>query len=304
MKTLVRNIILTSFAMYVATANSAVYIAAHPDDVEYLMNKSASTDVSLRAPTVIVLLTAGDATYKGGIGTNIKGVPYYRARLKAHELTVRYWQGLPSAWGGPANPTVPTPTYTTESFDTNIAVAGATPIKVVEKVIMGNVVLYNMNLPDTSLLGLARGTYGFQDSISPVNRYGPDDIKYVLREIIRRNNVGVASVAVNFQDPGADLNPNDHGDHIGAGELVTAALNANTNFNCVSRLQYQGYDLTSNSASLVMTPDQLNVHIGTAGAINSGLVDNGNPSTWDTFHNAFFGRQYWRAGPGGGTCHF
>src|SRR5690606_26621892 len=116
---------------------AAVFIGAHPDDVELFMGRSASVDVYTNNPTVFIVITAGDAGNMASVGPNSKGIPYYRARLRGHEAAVRFWKGLN---GLP----VPATVYSTELVGT----------KNIEKATFGNIVLYNLNLPDGGPVGL------------------------------------------------------------------------------------------------------------------------------------------------------
>lgn len=272
---------------FASPASAALFIAAHPDDIEYLMNKNAANDVKGNYPTVFVLMTAGDAGVGTGLNGNTKGISYYRARLKAHELSVRLWQGL--------DPSVapPLPTYSTS------VIKG----KNIETVKMGNVVMYNLNLPDNgSLPQLSASQIGSVNSISPVNTYTLAQLKDVIREIIRINNPATPMINLNTQDYDQGYNPGDHGDHLATGAIVNAAVTEVPAYNCVHRLFYKGYAVGGHAVTY--SQDELNIHVATIGVMNSGLLDNGNKSTWDSFHNNFFGKLDWRGAAGTGNCAF
>lgn len=271
----------------IGSANAALFIAAHPDDVAYLMNKNAQTDVKNNYPTVFVLLTAGDAQNGTGLANNTKNLPYYRARLKAQEQYVRFWQGL--------NPDIvpPFPTYST-SF-----LRG----KSVETVRMGNVVIYNLNLPDNgSLMQLNTGRILSVTSISPRNTYRLADVKAVIREIIRINNLATPVINLNTHDPDTGWNPGDHPDHVATGAIVNAALRESPAYTCVNRLFYKGYVIGGYAQTF--SDEDLDIHVATIGVLNSALIENGNTSTWDPFHNNFFGKMDFRGIMGTGECNF
>jgi LmbE family N-acetylglucosaminyl deacetylase len=285
-----KRIVIVSIAVITATisqANAALFIAAHPDDVAYLMNKNAQSDVASNYPTVFVVLTAGDASNGTGLGGNTKKIPYYRARLRANEFYVHFWQGLnPNIWA-------PVPQHSVD------VVAG----KYVEAVHMGNVVMYNLNLPDNgSLMQLWTGQIQSVASISPVNTYTLAQVKDVIREIIRINNPATAMINLNIPDPDTSWNPGDHPDHLATGAIVNAAVTEAAPYRCVNRLFYRGYVIGSYSQNY--TPDELSTHAATIGALDSSLVDNGNKSTWDAFHNNFLGKIYFRGILGVGNCAF
>ena len=283
---LVVAIISLLFSLF-NTANAALFIAAHPDDIQLLMNRNAQIDVKSNYPTQIVLLTAGDASHGASLGPNSMGIPYYRARLRAHEMSVRFWQGL--------NPNMapPMPVYSVQT------IWG----KQIETVHMGNVVLYNLNLPDDgTLIRLATDRMAAVRSISPVNTYTLVQLKSVIREIIRINNPATPILNLNTHDPEPFWNPGDHNDHIATGAIVSAAVTELAAWQCVTRYFYKGYSLLHKPA--VYNEEELHIHLATIGALNAGLLNNGNKSTWDAFHNGFAGRMELRGILGRGYCNF
>jgi LmbE family N-acetylglucosaminyl deacetylase len=279
--------VLCLSAALAGTADAALFIAAHPDDIEYLMNRNAQIDVKSKYPTVLVLTTAGDAFSGTQPAGNTKNMPYYRARLNAHERAVRFWQGL--------DPDVPAPlpAYSTEVIEG----------KRIETVTMGNVVLYNLNLPDNgTLLQLSHGEIPSVISISPVNTYTLKQLKDVIRAIIRINNPDTPMINVNTQEPDPAWSPDDHPDHRATGEIVLAALAEVREFHCVNQIFYKGYSVGGYAPTY--SPDELDIHVATIGALNAGLIDNGNKSTWDAFHNQFFGKIDYRVIMGSEDCAF
>jgi LmbE family N-acetylglucosaminyl deacetylase len=286
-KTAMVTSILSLSAVLAGTADAALFIAAHPDDIEYLMNRNAQIDVKSKYPTVLVLMTAGDALSGTEPAGNTKNIPYYRARLNAHERAVRFWQGLDSEVAAPL------PTYSTEVIEG----------KSIETVTMGNVVLYNLNLPDNgTLLQLSHGEIPSVISISPVNTYTLEQLKAVIRGIIRINNPETPIINLNTQDPDPDWSPEDHPDHRATGEIVSAAVTEVPEFNCINQIFYKGYAVGGYAPTY--SPDELEIHVATIGALNAGLIDNGNKSTWDSFHNNFFGKIDYRVTMGSENCAF
>jgi LmbE family N-acetylglucosaminyl deacetylase len=285
-----KKIVIASIAWIAAAwfpANAALFITAHPDDVAYLMNKNAQNDVRNNYPTVFVLLTAGDASNGTGLAGNTNNTPYYRARLKAYELYVQFWRGL--------NPSLPVaiPRHSVE------VISG----KYVESVQMGNVVMYFLNLPDNGTLSqLASGSIASVTSISPVNKYTLAEVKSVIREIIRINNRATPMINLNTQDPDSAWNPADHPDHLATGAIVKAAVAEVAAYNCLNLLFYRGYVVGGYMPTY--TEDELGVHMATIGALNAGLLANGNKSTWDAFHNNFAGKMDFRGILGSGNCAF
>jgi len=281
---------------FMTSAYSAVFVGAHPDDIQLFMNKNVSVDIYGGHPTVLVLLTAGDAG-NGNSGINSHGIPYYRARLNAHESSVRYWVSL---IGG----AVPKSIYSKEQF-------GAYSI---EKVQIRNVVMYNLNLPDgngdgsgfaatgnKSLAKLVAQSIPSVSSVDGANTYNLSQLKEVLRLIISRNNVGTPTVFVNYQDYDLVNNQGTHSDHKSTGDIVRMAVSENPKFACLGSAIYQDYIIAGFAENL--TEAERNIHIGTWGALNAGLTNSGNENTWDPTHNAWLGRQYYRASVGS-PCSF
>jgi LmbE family N-acetylglucosaminyl deacetylase len=287
----VKNIVIASIAWIVAAAfipvHAALFITAHPDDVAYLMNKNAQNDVKSNYPTVFVLLTAGDASNGTALAGNTNNTPYYRARLRAYELYVQFWRGL--------NPSLPVVVpRRSVTF-----ICG----KYVETVRMGNVAMYFLNLPDNgSLSQLASAAIESVTSIAPVNRYSLADIKGVIREIIRINNHATPMINLNTQDPDAAWNPGDHADHLATGAIVQEAVGEVAAYGCVNLLYYRGYVVGGYAPSY--SDEELNIHMATIGVLNAGLLQNGNRSTWDAFHNNFLGKMDFRGVLGVGNCAF
>jgi LmbE family N-acetylglucosaminyl deacetylase len=268
-------------------ANAALFITAHPDDVAYMMNRNAQVDVKSNYPTVFVCVTAGDASNGSGLGGNTKNIPYYRARLRAYEYYVHFWQGLDSN------------TWAPNSLHTVQLIAG----KSIETVKMGNVVMYFLNLPDNgTLIQLSAGAIPSVTSISPVNTYTLAQLKEVIREIIRINNRATAMVNLNTQDPDTDWNPGDHTDHVATGRIVDAAVTEVAAYRCVNRIFFRGYVIGAFRPTY--TQEEIDVHTATIGALDAALLENGNKSTWDAFHNNFIGKIDGRGILGSGNCAF
>jgi LmbE family N-acetylglucosaminyl deacetylase len=175
--------------------------------------------------------------------------------------------------------------------------------KRIETVHMGNVVMYNLNLPDNgSLLPLATGKIGSVTSISPVNSYTLAQLKDVIREIIRINFPATPSVNLNTQDPDRAWNPGDHPDHLATGIIVDGAVRQSAAYSCVNLLFYRGYVIGGYAQTY--TPEEITMQTATIGAMNAGLIANGNDSTWDDFHNNFIGKMDLRGIMGSSYCNF
>lgn len=281
--------------LLVATpAVGSVYVGAHPDDIELFMGRNAADDVSSGARVVFILLTAGDAGYGTGVGANAYGIPYYRARLDAHEKAVRFWASLKGL----------RPPQSTKSVGPILG-------HQVERVDIGPMVtLYNLNLPDggginpdaQSLRKLMSGEIATITSVDGGASYTQVELGAVIRNIIAVTHAGVFATWVNFQDEDATINPGDHEDHLAAGALVAYALAGDSGFSCVNKARFTGY--STQDLPLNLSPADQVGHSATWGVINGALVDEGNPTTWDSTHLAWLGKQYYRQEIGTGTCSY
>ena len=276
--------------------HAAVYIAAHPDDIELFMGKNAALDLTAGKPTVFVLLTAGDSGC--GDGPINKPKPYYRARLDGHERAIRFWMGL-------AGQPVPQTINIYETVNS----------KNIEKHVIGNVIIYNLNLPDGNVDGLGFNVTGYQslkklysgqiEKISTVTvpsfSYSADELQDTIRQIVVENNLNTQAVWLNIQDENTNLNFNDHSDHTNTARFVLRAFTTPP-FNCVKIARYLDYTISARNVN--MSDDEKLIHVGTWGALNSGLIDGGNPNTWDVLHNNWLGKEYVRTQDSDGICNF
>ena len=332
-----------ALALAAPLAQSAVYFAAHPDDLVFLMGRNAFRDIRAGYPTVIVILTAGDAG--NGVGANIygrhgdfdhnnSGHQYYRVRLNAHHEAIRYW-----VHAAGTTPVV----MGSESFGPSIPA--------VEKVTIGNVTIYNLNLPDSHLEGfLPEGSYNPElpgkhalnqftvlRDITRTNEYTREGFKEILRQIIRRNNIGARTVVVNFHeydpyfseygyndkmlfDPLTNsmrlmnLTIQDHRDHTATGKWVVTALDEHPAYHCLYRAAYMGYAVVHHEyyvrdeatywQEYAAFPIMDNVLKIQGNFIRQGtgtpLSGHDNP-----YHRAFIGRNRHRdTGHGNGACSF
>lgn len=332
MRPVLRKCIIILFLFITQNSTAAVFFAAHPDDVVLFMGRNAYLDIKGGYSTVIVIVTAGDAgNYAspnirgtdGNFDHNQQGKPYYRVRLDAHNAALQYWVS-------PYAP--PMPRRTAERFSSEIPA--------VEKIIIGNVTLYNLNLPDGKLSDFfAGGIYPRMQDVTGVNTYAPASLRETLRQIISRNNMGRPTVVINlpehdlgFSEAGyneltvPDENGNllrriridteiqDHPDHTAVGKFVMSAINENPAYRCLYRAVFMGYAIMT--LPEVMTPfEKYNQEIAVFHRMNGVLIHQGNVISQphaslplaghdDAFHRSFLGKQRWRDGGGGGVCAF
>lgn len=299
------------------SASAAVYIVAHPDDDILLMGPNLANDIRSNYPTVIIVVTAGDAgngnlpqTNNGlaSLQYNNKGNPYYRVRLTAREYALGVW--VPTSYPRPL-------TRTWEYFSSSVPA--------VERVVLGNVVEYHLNLPDqlasstqTVLQTLLNGSVGSLKDVEGLNTYTASSLRDTIRQIISRNNHNTPTLVINYQSPVSDNR--DHPDHTASGKFVSDAISEQPAYGCMWQAIYPGYseaDLQVNYPSLLdvqragyeqahaVLLDQGNITPITGGAVNVSQHPTWMPTTYlspytdrqkgtmDGFHTSFYGKATW-----------
>lgn len=339
MKTLLFLLAMALVPGWLSPARAGIYFAAHQDDLILLMGRSALVDIRANAPTVLVVLTAGDGgngpapVTVTGIGMryyNQMGNPYYRVRHNANEAAIGVW-----LHAGHSR----IPQRSTEYF------SSAAPA--VEKVRLGNVLMYNLNLPDGLLDRLQTNAAGSLKDVTGINSYTADGLRELLRLIVSRNGTAAAAAvgtststapvitATAATTPATAMGPvtllvhlpehtplfiapgyneareaqlrGDHPDHTAAGRLVREALGA-PGFGCVRQYVYMGYGISAGPDS--MSASEKLAQVAAYTALDQVLRNQGNmtfrpelrdvlPGALDGFHMGFFGKQRWRDGGGG-----
>lgn len=332
---------LLSAAAFSTTASSAVYVVAHPDDDMLLMGPNLVNDIQSNYPTVIIVITAGDAglgrgtqlssiplkdqtTYNDSLGNN----PYYRVRLTAREEALMVW--LPSAYPKSLS-------RTWEYLD------AATPS--VEKITLGNVVEYHLNLPDafhtnakTFLQNLRDDPNFSAQDVEGLNTYTGAVLRQTIRTIISSHNHGIPTLVINYPEPVATSSspPADHIDHTAAGRITQLAITEQPAYQCMWQAIYPGYpaaNINPNSPSDAQFwfPNLLEAQRAGYERAHAVMLDQGNVTpvtggpvsnhpTWsqttfvanytdrqrgtmDAFHISFYGKAKWRAVASTGPCN-
>lgn len=314
MRNLKKVALATCLAVAALPASSAVFIVAHPDDHMLLMGPNMVNDIVSGYPTVIVIVTAGDATNgisdNVGFGSNGRqynafGNQYYRVRLQAHMAAIDNW--IPG-YTGAGRPWV----ESTESFSAKIPQ--------VEKWALRNVVLYHLNLPDNTASGLqamkANNALEVAD-IRGINRYTRETLKETIRQIIARNNRNTPNVVVNYHEPLPNSASPDHVDHTEAGAVVRDAIYQNAAFACLWEARYPGYVM---GGQPVNVPQIIDVQRRGYELAHTIMAQRGNVIPWggpvsnpnwmqsvivpgtnnelqygamDGFHTGFYGKSYY-----------
>lgn len=292
--------ILLAMSLLPSMAHASFFAAAHPDDIELFMGGAVLSDLQSGAPTIFIVLTGGDAgagtgAVAPGYGINIYSNGYAKTRISAHVSAVRFAAG-----------TAGTPIEAT-TWGT-VTIAG----KVVDYAKFGSVYSYHLYLPDGGFGGAGfPGTnyqslqklYGSQiasvDSYGSVkNSYTRADVLAVLRGILAKHGAGV-SKWINLQESNTALSPNDHSDHTHASLFMQEAASS---YPCYSLAKFIDYDTANRPENL--SEARIRDKFAMWGALNSGLIDLGNPRTYEPGHNVWVPREYLSTLAGQGSCVF
>ena len=311
-----------AFSAVAIPASSAVYVVAHPDDDILLMGPNFIGDITGAYPTVVIILTAGDAgnghgaTSANGSASgqyNNLNQQYYRIRMNARQDAIFPWVTSASKAASGYHYW----TQADESF-------GGT-IRQVERFFLGNIVEYHLNLPDdveggsTKLTNFLNG--GPTATITDIlgrNTYTQASLKETIRQIIARNNRAVPTLVVNFPDFRQGMG--DHPDHTTTGQFVNDAINQGAGYGCMWQAIYPGYSIAGQRENSNLSETQrlgyerlhkTLLNGGNITPIVGGLITAQNHPTWvpttslfpttnlqkgtmDQFHTGFYGRNYFR----------
>ncbi len=280
-KSLLLLIFLFNFTT-VFSQNTSVYVAAHPDDWQLFMNPNAYTDLKSPDQKVIFLhTTAGDGG--SGIGTN-----YYLAREEGSLRAIRFMSNTFSEGLG------------SNMNKTTVTINGHQVLKFSYR----NAIAYFLRLPDgnlngngyplhnsTSLKKLYNGTISTISAIDGSTTYNSlSDLELTIQSIIETAANSIDQITFNLADDDSSINPGDHSDHINSSLILQDVAE---NIGGVTMNLYTEY-ATNSKPQNVLNEDLL-ISAGTWAATASGISDYAyNNSTWDTIHNVWIGKQYFR----------
>ncbi len=275
-------IALFSFSNLIAQTTS-VYVVAHPDDWQLFMNPNAYHSIKGVNEKVIFLhTTAGDGG--GGASNN-----YYLAREEGSLRAIRFMSNTFTNSGAPGN----------NVNKTTVTVNGHQLLKFSYR----NAVAYFLRLPDgdyrgtgypgtnnESLLKLVDGSITSISAVDGTATYNSlADLEATLQAIVTSEMIPSSSVIFNVADDDAGINPDDHSDHVNSSLIMQNVAN---NIGGVNLNLYTEY-FTSSTPQNVFNEDYM-ISVGTWAATASGLSDSSYFSTWDSSHNVWIGKQYFR----------
>lgn len=283
MKT-ISAIFLLFYCLASTSQNLEIYVSAHPDDWQLFMNPNAYNSVANKDNKVLFLhTTAGDAGH--GMGNNGYALAREEGSLRAIRFMCNSLREEPGLG---------------QKMTNKIAKVRGHQI---QKNTYANTVAYFLRLSDgnyygpgyeaTGLESLRRIRGGAIKSISSVDGSTTyktlEDLKATLLRLLKSEAKGYETIVLNIAETDTIANTGDHSDHLNSSWLmqdVASDLN-------VSLIRYYEEYSTNKKPINVEGADFLNC-AGTWGATASGLSDMGHYSTWDSTHNSWIGRQYYR----------
>ncbi len=191
------------------SAEISFYIVAHADDWQLFMQPNAYNDlVAANSKVIFIITTAGDAG---------AGEKYWRAREEGCKSSVRFCLA-PLANFAETSGTNDLNTHTIHYWLAN------------------NASCYFLRLPDGNLDANGFSSLGYQslhkfceglistitaaDNSTTYNSW--QDFCSTLQSIILHESEGKSNILVNYLNPDAGKNPNDHPDHIATGQAIQA----------------------------------------------------------------------------------
>ena len=263
--------------------NLDVYVSAHPDDWQLFMNPNAFESLQKDDTKVMFLhTTAGDA----GQGMNNN---YTLAREEGSFRAIRF---LVNAKNG--------------RTDSRLEIQQQ-PLEInghkIRRFDYDNAIVIFMRLPDGNYYGPGYDTTGnsslfkfyteqipsFTTVDSSATYSSKKDLVVTLTKLLKQEVADSGEIQINIADTDSIINPGDHSDHRFTSYFMQ---NVARNLNLKSVRLYTEYE-TSNKPMNVKD-DLFLISAGCWGATASGLSDEGHYSTWDSVHNAWIGRQYFR----------
>ena len=277
------GIIVTSCSFQTPSTNTtSIYVVPHPDDWQLFMNPNASYSIKNPDEKVIFFhITSGDA----GKGTGYN--KYYLAREKGSLRALRFVSNTFTS-GARLGPNMHEKVV---KFDGHR----------IKKYTYRNIVAYFLRLPDgnvdgsgfskfdfVSLQKFYEGTATSLPAIDNRTKYtSPEDLKETLKSMIQFECADSEIVKFNLPDE----NTATHPDHIYSSKIFQEVAGTLDNSSITLNL-YRDYD-TDTMPQNVFGYDLL-ISAATWGVTTSELSDNFHYSTWDSLHNSWIGKQYFK----------
>ena len=270
--------------VFMFAQNTQVYVSAHPDDWQLFMNPNAYFDLQKPENKVIFLhITAGDA----GSGTG--NTSYYLAREEGSLRAIRFL----------CNAITNDLKQGAEMSETQVLINS----HLVLRYGYANAVAYFLRLPDGNLTGVGypihrhaslkkfyEGSVTTLSAIDKSTKYQSlDDLVATISDLVTLESNAIGEVSFNIADTNAEINPEDHSDHIHSSLIMQKVAKQ---LKIPSVRLYEEY--ATNLKDQNVFDDAFLVCAGIWGATASGLSDYYHDSTWNEGHNIWIGRQYFR----------
>lgn len=292
-----RHWLLTFFALSVflpafAQNKVAIYVVAHPDDWQLFMGNDAYADIQDTSNRVIfILTTSGDAT-RDKPKPNLR---LARSRERGVLNSVRFSADMKTEVDSVCQ---------TRRVTINNHEMLCYPYK--------HVTTYFLRLPDgcfssgymgQSLEYLHNGAIARITALDSSATYeGWKDLVQTIRAIMVKETAGHTNVTLSYQDHDEDVNVKDHPDHVFSG---LAAAQAGSALALPQHTGYLGYCITKKPVNI--SAEETAVKTGVFALADFGITEQGDGSSFNSWHMAFLPRTYSRKLPlvdSSGNPHF
>lgn len=260
-----------------------VFVAAHQDDWQLFMgNKVFESAQNTEDETVILHITAGDAGHKTANDA------YYKAREASALAAARF---AVNAYGSGAF-------YGDEMKREWLQINGHLLLKYTYKKLS----VYFMRLPDGNGDGSGfeandnksleklfnRQVIDFSTIDGRSTYSNKEDLVGTLKTLLTQLKQN-RPLEMHLTDTDAERNPGDHSDHRVASLF---AQEASKGFENTTLFFYTGYHMKTLEPNL--TPEEIKIKSALWGVSTSALADHRHYSSWDSLHNAYLDREYFR----------
>ncbi len=259
------------------------FVSAHQDDWQLFMNPNVYNSIKqTNDTTVIIHTTAGEA------GAKMGNDAYYLAREKGSLAAIRFLSNTFSSGKG-----------MWQEMDRSI-------VKINEHNILRyayrNTVVYLLRLPDGNSDGWGYQIHDFK-SLSKFFRGEVEELSTIDQSTIYKDKEDLIltlkdliiteaknqSIEIHLADTDTSIDLNDHSDHQTSSLFFQAAAKEIGGIQLFHYINYATGELPQN-----VTGDEFLVWAGAWGVTTAHIADHRHYSTWDSIHNNWIGRQYFR----------
>lgn len=276
-------VLIVLFAFSVKGQSIRFFVSAHQDDWQLFMNPNVANSIkNTTDKTVILHTTAGDAGE--GLGKN----EYYKAREEGSLRALRFL------------------VHASQDTEGKVKMRSS-QMQINQHAVLRyefqNTVVYFLRLPDGNGTGVGYPLHNheslerlYNQEVSTISTIDDtttyrslQDLKNTLHELIQLEKKGYANTEIHLADTDTTINPDDHSDHQTSSKIIQEV---GSHFKSIVFYHYQNY-VTSKKENNVSEEDYL-ISAATWGVTASGISDKEHYSTWDSVHNAWIGKQYFR----------